>query len=126
MTNNAHGVILLFDLNDINSFLFIKEYYNEKIVKDKKSILVGTKEDLLINDSEGYKKNEIFIQVNKFVNENKINFVEISSKTGKNVNESILKIVNLCYNKKVLFIILLNFRNMEIIKKDTSKKIKNI
>jgi hypothetical protein len=67
-------------------------------------LLVGTKEDLIKNCEE-FKKNEISIQIDKFLNENKLNFIEVSSKTRKNVKESISKLNSLCYNEKVNFIV---------------------
>jgi GTPase SAR1 family protein len=106
---NIDGVILLFDLTNLNSFSFLKNGYFEKVKELKLNfLLAGTKEDYINNEVniyideeyKEYKKNKN--QINTFVNENKINYIEVSSITGKNVNESILKLIKLCYDKKVL------------------------
>lgn len=89
--NNSHGIILCFDITKELTFNSLDNWFKkiyENNVKNVELILVGTKKDLYTNR-----------EVNKnvaidFANELKIDYIEVSSKTGDNINELFFKLVS--------------------------------
>lgn len=89
--NNSDGIILCFDITKELTFNSLDNWFkkiHENNIKNVELILVGTKKDLDANR-----------EVNKnvaidFANELKINYIEVSSKTGNNINELFFKLVS--------------------------------
>lgn len=87
--NGAHGIILMFDLTNMDSFEnlndWMEEIYRAKL-ENCPIILIGSKSDL---------KNKIVVsekEIQQFINtckdkELSISYFEISSKNGKNIQE---------------------------------------
>ena len=94
---NADAVILLFDLSEKEDFDNLPKLLNMITeiheLKDFPVLLIGNKSDLEIKVN----KNEI----EKFLDkENFIGYFEVSSKTNKNVDESVDFMVNYIYKKE--------------------------
>jgi len=88
---NSDGIILCFDITDELTFNCLDTWFKklyENNIKDVELILVGTKCD--IEKKRQVNKN-IALQ---FANELKIDYLEVSSKTGYNINEIFLKLLN--------------------------------
>jgi small GTP-binding protein len=89
--NNSDGIILCFDITKELTFNSLDNWFkkiHENNIKNVELILVGTKKDLDANR-----------EVNKnvaidFANELKIDYIEVSSKTGNNINELFFKLVS--------------------------------
>ena len=93
----AQGIIVMYDVTDINSFNSIPNWIQS--IKDKKGsafpmILVGNKID---KESERKITKE---QGEKFAKENGIDFFEISNQDGTNVQEAGLALFNKILEKK--------------------------
>ena len=79
----AHGIILVYDVNDVNSFKNIKNWINQIIINAKtnvKRVLVGNKcdkQDRVITEEEGKKLADDF----------GMGFFETSAKNNQNVSE---------------------------------------
>ena len=104
---NARGVILVFDLTNINSFINIKKLLNEIMqhnlgnlrencdaseIEDPCIILVGTKSDLpykKISDTE----------ISDFCRENQIRYIETSAKNGINVETIFIEMAKMLIEK---------------------------
>ena len=107
LLKNADGVILMFDLSDKNDFnnlprllYLISEFYE---LNNFPILLIGNKSDRDIKVDE----NEIERFLDK---ENFIGYFEVSSKTNKNVEESVDFMVNYIYkNKRKKFFVRKNF-----------------
>ena len=82
----ADGIILCFDLSNLNSFKNLTDYWFldfQNFYEKLSVIIVGTKSDLIKREV-----NEDLIE--KFKNENKLKYFEISSKTGENIDEMMI------------------------------------
>ena len=82
---NVHGIILVYDVTNKNSFKKLKSNFikdiEEKATSNVKKILVGNKCDLpnrVVTEDEG----------KKLAEEYNMEFFEVSAKTGQNVNEA--------------------------------------
>ena len=88
--NNSDGFLLVYSINDKDSFDGIKMRY-DKILKYKKSkkfcaLMVGNKTDL----ESGEQKEERKVnkeEVDKFCEENKLECFEVSAKNNDNINQ---------------------------------------
>lgn len=82
---DANGIILVFDLNDINSFNSLESWLNNiySIISSKYIviILVGTKSDLLNNSNHIITDEMIY----DFCQKHKLQYIETSSKENKNI-----------------------------------------
>ena len=93
--NNSDGFLLVYSINDKDSFDGIKMRY-EKILKYKKSkkfcaLVVGNKTDL----ESGEQKEERKVnkeEVDKFCEENKLECFEVSAKNNDNINQIFQKL----------------------------------
>ena len=93
--NNSDGFLLVYSINDKDSFDGIKMRY-EKILKYKKSkkfcaLVVGNKTDL----ESGEQKEERKVnkeEVDKFCEENKLKCIEVSAKNNDNINQIFQKL----------------------------------
>lgn len=89
-------VLFIYDISNISSFKFIKEFRSNFI--HKKIIVIGNKIDL-IRGINNEKRNSIFKIVNDFFDELKFekeNYFEISVKTGYNIYPLMKRILDLC------------------------------
>lgn len=87
----AQGILLFYDTTDISSFLKIKAWLkdiNDNTKEGISIILVGNKIDLIKDRIISTKEGE------KFANLNRIEFIETSAKTGENVEECFIKLIN--------------------------------
>ena len=88
--NNSDGFLLVYSINDKDSFDGIKMRY-ENILKYKKSkkfcaLVVGNKTDL----EKGEEKEERIVnkeEVDKFCEENQLKCIEVSAKNNDNINK---------------------------------------
>lgn len=88
LLQKVHGIILLYDITDIDSFEHLDNWF--KVIKEVNEnanvILVANKCDLddkrLVSEEEG----------NKVAKENNISFVEASAKENINITETFVKI----------------------------------
>ena len=93
--NNSDGFLLVYSINDKDSFDGIKMRY-DKILKYKKSkkfcaLVVGNKTDL----ESGEQKEERKVnkeEVDKFCEENKLECFEVSAKNNDNINQIFQKL----------------------------------
>ena len=88
----ANGIILIYDVTNINTYENIKKWLNEikEEISDKVSIiLIGNKID---NENQRKITKE---QGEKLANEVNIPFFETSAKTGEGINESVFFLVKL-------------------------------
>ncbi|CAH6421140.1 Ras family GTPase [uncultured virus] len=86
------GIFLCFSLINKMSFLNLKKYINDInqiCLYNPKIILVGTFLDKL-DEYNGFEK-----EVNNFIEENKFIYIEVSSKTGENIDELFKKMIEL-------------------------------
>lgn len=80
---DAHGVILDYDITDLESFDRMKEWLEEVEQNEKvlaKKIIVGTKSDI------PEKRKISMFEAKKFATEKKLDWLECSSKTGEGIN----------------------------------------
>jgi len=89
----AHGIVVVFDLTDINSFLKVKFWLQEikqKAPEKTSIILVGNKKDLeeqrMVDEKE----------VKQFADTNNLQYFETSAKTGEGVEPSFVALAQLC------------------------------
>ena len=94
---NSDGIILMYDITNRKSFESISgwmESINDKKGKNCPIVLVGNKSDLsekrVISKKEG----------ENLANKYKLNFFETSNKTGKNIEESCLKLIDIILEKQ--------------------------
>jgi Ras-related protein Rab-1A len=81
----AHAVVIVFDLTDINSFNSIENWVSEAqqhAPHSAKKYLIGTKSDMI------EKRVVSFEDASNMAKEFKLNYVEVSSKTGSNIQEA--------------------------------------
>ncbi len=89
----AHGIMIVFDKTNIDSYLNINKWLNEVKYHAKenvKIILIGNKSDL--NDIQ-VKEQEII----DFCKNNNLCYIETSAKTGTNVDNIFEKLIELMY-----------------------------
>ena len=94
--NNSDGFLLIYSINDKESFEGIKIRY-EKILKYKKSkkyciLIVGNKNDLEEGDDEKKERKVDKEEVDKFCSENKLENMEVSALKNSNINDIFMKI----------------------------------
>ena len=96
LLESAKGTMLIYEIDDKDSFEDIKKCYNNKIKKlnNKACILVGNKLDL--ESERKVTKNE----AEEFANENELSFLEISAKDNVNVKEAFMRIVHETLQKR--------------------------
>jgi len=93
---NTHGCLLVFSLDDKNTFERIKYWMTELENNGPKAIcltLVGNKSDLKRQVSEE--------EAQKFAQEHHMPYYETSAKTGKGVNDAFQKLVDDMHNGMV-------------------------
>eukprot|EP01111_Echinosteliopsis_oligospora_P004313 TRINITY_DN1689_c0_g2_i5.p1 TRINITY_DN1689_c0_g2~~TRINITY_DN1689_c0_g2_i5.p1 ORF type:complete len:136 (-),score=26.92 TRINITY_DN1689_c0_g2_i5:13-420(-) len=96
----AHGHLVFYDATNIDSFKNLPQWLQkiQQYSTDCCTILVGTKSD---DDC----KQVDFEEAKRFADQNGLEVCETSAKTGANVEETILKLVEMCVkvhlNKKV-------------------------
>jgi len=85
---NSSGIFLCFSLNNPSSFYHLNDHIMEikKELEDPNIILIGTFCDLpkLISQKD----------IQKFIDENKFEYFEVSSKTGANINNAFNALIN--------------------------------
>ena len=94
---NSDGIILMYDITNQKSFESISGWMdsiNEKKGNNFPIVLVGNKCDL--SDQRVISKKEGENLANKY----KLNFFETSNKTGKNIEESCLKLIDTILGKR--------------------------
>ena len=94
---NSDGIILMYDITNKKSFDSISgwmESINDKKGNNFPIVLVGNKCDL--SEKRVISKKEGEILANKY----KLNFFETSNKTGKNIEESCLKLIDVILEKR--------------------------
>ena len=96
LLESAKGTMLIYEIDDKDSFEDIKKCYNNKIKKlnNKACILVGNKLDL--ESERKVTKNE----AEEFANENELSFLEISAIDNVNVKEAFMRIVHETLQKR--------------------------
>ena len=92
----AIGIMLIYEIDDKDSFEDIKKCYYKKIkkLKNKVCMLVGNKLDL--ESERKVAKNE----AEEFANENELSFLEVSAKDNINVKEAFMKIAHETFQKR--------------------------
>ena len=113
----AHGIILVFDLTDINTFYNIAYWLNEINTHAGEKIpilLVGTKSDLIS------KRMVPPNTINEFIDTKNIQYVETSAKTGDNIDNVFLDMVFQIMDKHQI-----NIQNSDAKKIYVSNKIEN-
>ena len=93
---NSDGILLVFDITNKESFNNIIKWYDDVISYSghrAKKLLIGNKNDM--KDSVKVTNNEI----QKFVKQNSLKFIETSAKENINVEEAFQKIINLIIDK---------------------------
>ena len=91
----ADGILLMYDVSNINSFKHIKNWINDienniTVPKNKLAlIIIGNKSDLPESEKKVDKKD-----MTDFENKFKYQIIEASAKTDKNVNESIIALID--------------------------------
>ena len=91
----ADGILLMYDVSNINSFKHIKNWINDienniTVPKNKLAlIIIGNKSDLPESEKKVDKKD-----MTDFENKFKYKIIEASAKADKNVNESIIALID--------------------------------
>ncbi len=96
--DGANGAFLVFDLSRGHTYKETKTWLSEMYqIMDKKIpfILVGNKSDLIEEIGESINRNE----VEMFVKEEKSIYIETSAKTGDNVEQAFIKLIQRMINK---------------------------
>jgi small GTP-binding protein len=96
-----HGGIIVFDVTSKRSFVHVSEWLEQikEISPNFFVIIFGNKAD--IDKSEWEVTNE---EINKFIEEKKLIYYEVSAKTKKNINKGIYYIANEIYEKEYIII----------------------
>ena len=96
-----HGGIIVFDVTSKRSFVHVSEWLEQikEISPNFFVIIFGNKAD--IDKSEWEVTNE---EINKFIEEKKLIYFEVSAKTKKNILEGIYYIANEIYEKEYITI----------------------
>ena len=117
----ADGILLMYDVSNISSFKHIKNWINDienniTIPKDKLAlIIVGNKSDLP-EDQKKIDNNDR----EDFENKYKYKIIETSAKTDKNINESIIALID-----KMLDLGLGKIKNNDNDEEDDNQKLSN-
>ena len=85
----VQGIIIMYDITSENSFISLKKWVNsikEECGQNMQKIMVGNKCDL--NWERAVRKERAL----QYSNEEKIDYIETSSKTGENIRASIIKL----------------------------------
>ena len=96
----AHGIILLYDVTDLNCFKYVNNWINSIKANAQSNVvvyLVGTKIDRKEERKVAKEEGEILAEKNGFL------FAEISSKTGYNVNEIFQDLTETIYRHDTYF-----------------------
>jgi len=89
----AHGILLVFDVTDINSFLKVRHWLSEI----KKNAPEGTSVVLVGNKCDMTSKRMVdFKEAAKFAAENNLKYIETSAKDGTRVEECFMTLGTLC------------------------------
>ena len=93
--NNTDGILFVYDLTNHNSFEGVKKWINEakETASSFQQLLIGNKTDLMERDI----KDE---ELNQYINENNLEYFEVSAKENKNIGETFNKIVELILKDK--------------------------
>src|SRR3990167_8689677 len=106
-----NGALILYDITDKITFENLKSTLNEYIeTYGEHLVLVGNKSDI------DYKRKVSFQEGEKFAREHGMSFIEVSAKTGENVDNAFKLISNVLYstldsNRKII-----DFENRIVIK----------
>ena len=98
--NRSDGIILLYDVTDLNSFKYVNNWINFIRANAQRNLvvyLVGTKIDKKEERKVTIEEGEIIAEKNKCL------FAEVSSKTGYNVNEIFQDLVERIHNGDFYF-----------------------
>lgn len=96
----SHGIILIYDVNDRNTFKNLKNwFYQLESLNDKPCLLVGNKVDLG-NRTVSYEEASQLVSQNP----EKIHYFETSAKNGNGVNDIFNKIISLIHERFLLTI----------------------
>lgn len=97
----AHGILVVFDITNKESFQNITNWLQE-IEKYKKDdieiIIIGTKNDMM------YKREVDITSISDFINKYKYTYIETSAKNGNNVENAFIKIINQIMKSKNILI----------------------
>jgi len=117
----ADGILLMYDVSNISSFKHIKNWINDienniTVPKDKLAlIIVGNKSDLPEEQKKIDNKDR-----EDFENKYKYKIIETSAKTDKNINESIIALID-----KMLDLGLGKIKNNDNDDEDDNQKLSN-
>ena len=117
----ADGILLMYDVSNISSFKHIKNWINDienniTVPKDKLAlIIVGNKSDLPEDQKKIDNKDR-----EDFENKYKYKIIETSAKTDKNINESIIALID-----KMLDLGLGKIKNNDNDDEDDNQKLSN-
>ena len=117
----ADGILLMYDVSNISSFKHIKNWINDienniTVPKDKLAlIIVGNKSDLPEDQKKVDNKD-----IEDFENKYKYKIIETSAKTDKNINESIIALID-----KMLDLGLGKIKNNDNDDEDDNQKLSN-
>ena len=94
--HNSDGILFVFDMTEPKSYEYIKKWIeeSEQIENNFEKLLIGNKCDLI------HKKKVSEEEINKYCNENNIEWLEVSAKENINVKETFNKIVELIFKDK--------------------------
>lgn len=96
---NTNGIMLVYDVTDVkskDSVLMWTETIKKNVENDIEVLLIGNKIDLIDERKISYEEGEC---ISKDFN---YPFIETSAKTGKNVNEAFLRVINNIVNKMMI------------------------
>ena len=93
---NADGILFVYDITNKKSFKGVKNWIKESedIKNDVQRIIVGNKCDMI------HQKVVINKEVEKYCNDNKIDFIETSAKDNINLDKAFNKIIELIFKDK--------------------------
>lgn len=107
---NAHGVILCYSITDLDSYYNVTEWLSviyDLLDDDTPIILVGTKSDL-----KSLRQISTEIAEN-YANKKKLLFAEVSSKTGRSVDECFIALTMKIYESNKRSLIMNNILNTD-------------
>ena len=93
--HNTDGILFVYDISNHNSFEGVKKWINEakETASSFQPLLIGNKTDLMERDI----KDE---ELKQYINENNLEYFEVSAKENKNIHETFNKIVELILKDK--------------------------